>query len=156
MYRIKPLILFKFPSLDFNFLTFKYDYIDLIYTIKLILPNSIILLTSLIPCLKDRDFNIDFINDRILILNNVLNVKTATILIFIQCLPTLFYRDFPNNTTNMMVYIFRHNYGQQKSCHILQKSITRLLMTIFILKYENHKSMYFNFNIMTSTFTTTT
>ena len=29
-------------SLDFNFLTFKYDYIDLINTIKLILPNSII------------------------------------------------------------------------------------------------------------------
>ena len=48
-------------SLDFNFLTFKYDYIDLINTIKLILPNSIILLTSLIPCLKDRDFNVDFI-----------------------------------------------------------------------------------------------
>ena len=44
---------------DFNFLTFKYDYIDLINTIKLILPNSIILLTSLIPCLKDRDFNVD-------------------------------------------------------------------------------------------------
>ena len=60
-------------SLDFNFLTFKYDYIDLINTIKLILPNSIILLTSLIPCLKDRDFNVDFINDRILILNNVIN-----------------------------------------------------------------------------------
>ena len=46
-------------SLDFNFLTVKYDYIDLINTIKLILPNSIILLTSLIPCLKDRDFNVD-------------------------------------------------------------------------------------------------
>ena len=60
-------------SLDFNFLTFKYDYIDLINTIKLILPNSIILLTSLIPCLKDRDFNVDFINDRILILSNVIN-----------------------------------------------------------------------------------
>ena len=60
-------------SLDFNFLTFKYDYIDLMNTIKLILPNSIILLTSLIPCLKDRDFNVDFINDRILILNNVIN-----------------------------------------------------------------------------------
>ena len=55
-------------SLDFNFLTFKYDYIHLINTIKLILPNSIIL-----PCLKDRDFNVDFINDRILILNNVIN-----------------------------------------------------------------------------------
>ena len=73
-------------SLDFNFLTFKYDYIDLIInTIKLILPYSIILLTSLIPCLKDRHFNVDFINDRILILNNVINeicianVKTATI-----------------------------------------------------------------------------
>ena len=97
-------------SLDFNFLTFKYDYIDLINTIKLILPNSIILLTSLIPCLKDRDFNVDFINDRILILNNVINEicierKDCNYLIFIQCLPTLFYRDFPNNTTNMMVYM---------------------------------------------------
>ena len=38
-------------------------------------------------------------------MKSVLNVKTATILIFIQCLPTLFYRDFPNNTTNMMVYM---------------------------------------------------
>ena len=45
----------------------------LVYKIKLILPNSIILLTSLLPCLKDRDFNVDFINDRISILNNVIN-----------------------------------------------------------------------------------
>ena len=150
-------------SLDFNFLTFKYDYIDLINTIKLILPSSIILLTSLIPCLKDRDFNVDFINDRILILNNVINeicierkdcnyfnIHTMFINFILQGLSQQYYK------YDGLHVIFRHNYGQQSSCHILQKSITRLLMTIFILKYENHKSMYFNFNIMTSTFTTTT
>ena len=37
------------------------------------IPIRIILLTSLIPCLKDRDFNVDFMNDRDLILNNVIN-----------------------------------------------------------------------------------
>ena len=41
-------------SLDFNFLTFKYDHINLINTTKLILPNSIILLTSLIPTESKR------------------------------------------------------------------------------------------------------
>ena len=85
-------------------------YIDLINTIKLILPYSIILLTSLIPCLKDRDFNVDFINDRILILNNVINEicierKDCNYFNIHTMFTKLFYRDFPNNTTNMMVYI---------------------------------------------------
>ena len=34
-------------------------------------------------------------------MKSVLNVKTATILILIQCLPTLFYRDIPKNITNI-------------------------------------------------------
>ena len=141
-------------------------YIDLINTIKLILPNSIILLTSLIPCLKDRDFNVDFLNDRILILNNVINeicierkdcncfnIHTMFTNFILQGLSQQYYK---YDGLHMSYSGITINYGQQNSCHILQKSITRLLMTIFILKYENHKSMNFNFNIMTSTFTTTT
>ena len=32
-------------------------------------------------------------------------IERILIFIQLQCLPTLFYRDIPNNITNMMVYI---------------------------------------------------
>ena len=59
-------------------------------------------------------------------MKSVLNVKSATIFIFIQCLPTLFYREFPNNTTNMMVYI----------CHIQAKLRSTKLLP-YLTKIHN-------------------